>query len=75
MGARVRHAAAGLVKLDCGPGDVVGLLAESGPVWVLADLAAVSAGCADAPVSEGTPPALLAHVLDDAGCRVRWHKV
>ena len=70
MGARVRHAAAGLVKLDCGPGDVVGLLAESGPEWVLADLAAVSAGCADAPVSEGTPPALLAHVLDDAGCRL-----
>ncbi len=70
MGARVRAAAGGLVSLGLGPGDVVGLLAESGPEWVLADLAALSAGCADAPVYDEAPRNQVGYMLNDAGCRL-----
>lgn len=69
MGERVHHAAAGLVKLGLKPGDVVGLLAESGPEWVLADLATLSAGCADAAMYDAATPSAAAYILGDAEAR------
>lgn len=70
MGERVHHAAAGLVELGLKPGEVVGLLAESGPEWVLADLATVSAGCADAAIYDAATAAHVEHILNDADARL-----
>ncbi len=70
MGERVHHAAAGLVELGLRPGEVVGLLAESGPEWVLADLATVSAGCADAAIYDAATAAHVQHILNDGAVRL-----
>ena len=69
MDERVRHAAAGLVQFGLVPGDVVGILAESGPEWVLADLATVSAACADAPIYDAATPDSVRYIIEDSGAR------
>ncbi|MCB9526417.1 MAG: long-chain fatty acid--CoA ligase [Myxococcales bacterium] len=70
MGARVRLAAAGLVALGVEPGDRVAILAASGPEWVLADLASLSAGAVDAPIYETTPTWGVEWILRDCEARV-----
>jgi long-chain acyl-CoA synthetase len=70
MGVRVRAAASGLVALGISPGDRVAILADSGPDWVLADLASLSAGAVDAPIYETAPAASVAWILRDSGARL-----
>ena len=70
MGTRVTHAAAGLISLGIRSGEPVAILADSGPEWVLADLAILSAGAAVVPIYETSTPAQAAWVLDHAECRL-----
>ncbi|MGK0360400.1 MAG: long-chain acyl-CoA synthetase [Bradymonadia bacterium] len=70
MGTRVTHAAAGLISLGIESGEPVAILADSGPEWVLADLAILSAGAAVVPIYETSTPAQAAWVLDHAQCRL-----
>lgn len=70
MGDRVMHAAAGLVAVGLQPGEVVGILAQSGPEWVLADLAALSAGAMDAPVYDTSPADVAGFILADCAAAV-----
>jgi long-chain acyl-CoA synthetase len=70
MGDRVRQAAAGLVALGVRHGDRVAILSDSGPEWVLADLAILSAGAASVPISETTTPDQAAWMLSHAECRI-----
>jgi len=70
MGERVQQAAAGLVRWGVQPGDRVAILSDSGPEWVLADLAILSAGAASVPISETTTAAQAAWMLNHAECRI-----
>lgn len=70
MGARVDHAAAGLITVDIEAGEPVAILADSGPEWVLADLAILSAGAVTVPIYETSSPAQIRWLLDHAGCRL-----
>jgi long-chain acyl-CoA synthetase len=67
---RIRHAGLGLKSLGFSPGDAAGVLAETRPEWVTADLAILGAGG----VSLGIPPDTAADdtaaMLRDTGCRV-----
>lgn len=69
MGQRAAHVAAGLCALGVAPGDRVGILAESGPEWVLADLAALSAAGVVVSVYETSPPDQAEYILRDSGAR------
>ncbi|MFC5665282.1 AMP-dependent synthetase/ligase [Kitasatospora misakiensis] len=66
----VDQLAAGLVRLGVGPGDHVGLVAETRPEWTLCDLAIARAGAVSIPVYPTGSPEECAHVLDHAGARV-----
>ena len=70
MGTRVTHAAAGLIALGMQSGEPIAILADSGPEWVLADLAILSAGAVTVPIYETSTPAQSAWVLDHAECRL-----
>lgn len=70
MGTRVEHAAAGLITLGVEAGEPVAILADSGPEWVLADLAILSAGAVSVPIYESSSPAQIAWLLDHAECRL-----
>ena len=64
---RIEQGAAGLAALGVGPGDVVALLAENGPRWLVADQALMRVGAADAVRGSGAPLAELRYILDDSG--------
>jgi long-chain acyl-CoA synthetase len=68
--ARVDHLAAGLVKLGVRAGDRVSLLSENRPEWVLADLATLSVGAADAPIYPTNTAKESAYVVQDSGSAV-----
>jgi long-chain acyl-CoA synthetase len=67
---RVDFAAAGLLVLGVRHGDCVSLLSENRPEWLLADLAVLSAGAADAPIYATNTPAECAYVVHDSRSRV-----
>jgi acyl-CoA synthetase (AMP-forming)/AMP-acid ligase II len=64
---RIEQGAAGLAALGVGPGDVVALLAENSPRWLVADQALMRVGAADAVRGSGAPLAELRYILDDSG--------
>jgi long-chain acyl-CoA synthetase len=68
--ARVDQLAAGLVKLGVRAGDRVALLSENRPEWVLADLATLSVGAADAPIYPTNTARESAYVVHDSGSAV-----
>ncbi len=65
---RARAAAAGLAALGVEEGGRVGVWAPSSPEWVLADLAALSAGAVNVPVYEACSRDELIYVLRDSSC-------
>ena len=67
---RVDHAAAGLIVLGVQAGDIISLLSENRPEWMLADLAVLSAGAADAPIYATNTPAECAYVVRDSNSKV-----
>ena len=46
----------------------VAIIARSSVEWVLADLASLSAGAINVPVSETAPAEIIAHIVADAEC-------
>ena len=69
MGRRVNLAAAGLCGLGVERGGRVAIVSDSGPEWVLADLAIQSAGAVSVPAYETSTPDQLAWLLEHAECR------
>jgi long-chain acyl-CoA synthetase len=63
------RAAAGLIGLGVRPGDRVGLLAENGFEWCVADLAILSAGAIDVPMHAPLVPNQVAYQLRHSGAR------
>lgn len=72
MGARVEHAAAGLIALSVAAAEPVAILADSGAEWVLADLAILSAGAVTVPVYETSTAEQAGWIIRHAGCRIAF---
>jgi long-chain acyl-CoA synthetase len=69
LATQVHQTAAGLRALGLGPGDRIGLLAETRPEWTAFDLAIASLSAVCVPVHPSTPPAECARLLGLTGAR------
>ena len=67
---RIRDLGLGLGALGVEPGDRVAILSDSRPEWVVADLAALTAGAVTAPIYPTLPEAQVRYILADSGARV-----
>ena len=67
---RIRDFSLGLGTLGVEPGDRVAILSDSRPEWVIADLAALTAGAVTAPIYPTLPEAQVRYILADSGARV-----
>jgi long-chain acyl-CoA synthetase len=67
---RVRHIALGLHALGIVRGERVGILAESSPEWVLADVGCQFAGIVNVPVYPTLAPQQVCYIMDDSGARL-----
>ena len=63
---RIDIAAAALAQWGVGPGDVVALVAENGPRWLIADQAIMRCGASDAVRGATAPLEELRYILDDS---------
>jgi long-chain acyl-CoA synthetase len=64
--ARVRRVALALDRLGVGKGDRVALLAESGPLWTIADYAILATGAVNVPIYPTQPPAQVDYILEES---------
>ena len=64
--ARVRKAALGLDRLHIGPGDRVALLAESGPLWTIADFGILATGAINVPIYPTQSPQQVEYILNES---------
>ncbi len=69
LGGAVEEIALGLLALGRQKGELVALLAASGPEWVQADFGIFSAGCATVPVYPTYTPEQLAYIVSDSGAK------
>jgi long-chain acyl-CoA synthetase len=69
LAMQVHQTAAGLRALGLGPGDRIGLLAETRPEWTAFDLAIASLGAVCVPVHPSSPPAECGRLLGLTGAR------
>ena len=67
---RIRDLSLGLGALGVEPGDRVAILSDSRPEWVIADLAALTAGAVTAPIYPTLPESQVRYILADSGARV-----
>lgn len=67
---RIRDVSLGLGALGVEAGDRVAIVSDSRPEWVIADLAALTAGAVTAPIYPTLPEAQVRYVLADSGARV-----
>ncbi len=66
---RIRDFALGLQSLGVRRGDRVGLLCETRPEWLMADLGVLTLGALTVPIYPTLPPRQVQHILSDAGAR------
>jgi len=66
----VEAAAAHLRSIGLERGDVVGILSQNRPEWIVADLATLSLGCVVVPVYPTVPREQLRYIVADSGMRV-----
>jgi long-chain acyl-CoA synthetase len=67
---RIRDFSLGLGALGVEPGDRVAILSDSRPEWLIADLAALTAGAVTAPIYPTLPEGQVRYILADSGARV-----
>jgi long-chain acyl-CoA synthetase len=60
----------GLISLGVKPGDKVGIFSENCWQWIVADLATLSIGAADAPIYATNSGAEAAYIINDSGAKV-----
>jgi len=65
----VEHLSLGLVEEGVTPGDRVGLIAPSSPLWVAVDLAIQCAGAVTVPLFKRISPESFSHEVRDSGMR------
>jgi long-chain acyl-CoA synthetase len=64
--ARVRRIALALDRAGVGPGDRVALLAESGPLWTIADFGILATGAVNVPIYPTQPPQQVEYILRES---------
>ncbi|MCA1622051.1 MAG: long-chain fatty acid--CoA ligase [Acidobacteria bacterium] len=64
---RVRRVALGLHALGLRRGDHAGILSESSPEWVVADLGSQSAGVVNVPIYPTLAPRQVCYIMEDSG--------
>ena len=67
---RIRDFSLGLGALGVEPGARVAILSDSRPEWLIADLAALTAGAVTAPIYPTLPEGQVRYILADSGARV-----
>ncbi|HEX8686405.1 MAG TPA: AMP-binding protein, partial [Pyrinomonadaceae bacterium] len=67
---RVRRVALGLHALGLRPGERAGILSESSPEWVVADLGCQHAGVVNVPVYPTLAPQQVCYIMEDSGSRL-----
>jgi long-chain acyl-CoA synthetase len=67
---RVRHVALGLYALGLRRGDHAGILSESSPEWVVADLGCQFAGIINVPIYPTLAPPQVCYIMEDSGSRL-----
>ncbi len=65
--SRVRHVALGLHALGLRRGDHAGILSESSPEWVVADLGCQFAGVVNVPIYPTLAPQQVCYIMEDSG--------
>lgn len=63
---RVRHAALGLDALGIAPGDRVAMLAESSPLWTIADFGILATGAINVPIYPTQSPQQVEYILNES---------
>ena len=66
LAERVRNVALGLYSLGIEKGDRIAILAESGPLWTIADYAILSNGAINVPIYPTQPPHQVEYILREA---------
>ena len=64
--ARVRRVALALDRSGLGAGDRVALLAESGPLWTIADFGILATGAVNVPIYPTQPPQQVEYILRES---------
>jgi long-chain acyl-CoA synthetase len=64
---RVRHVALGLHALGLRRGDHAGILSESSPEWVVADIGCQFAGVVNVPIYPTLAPPQVCYIMEDSG--------
>jgi long-chain acyl-CoA synthetase len=67
---RVRRVALGLYALGLRRGDRAGVLSESSPEWVIADVGCQFAGIVNVPIYPTLAPQQVCYIMDDSGARL-----
>jgi long-chain acyl-CoA synthetase len=65
--SRIRHVALGLHALGLRRGDHAGILSESSPEWVVADLGCQFAGVINVPIYPTLAPPQVCYIMEDSG--------
>ena len=68
--ARVRSFALAMAELGVGPGDVVGLIGDNRPDWVIGEVAAHAAGAMSLGMYRDALDDEVAYLIDYAGCKL-----
>ena len=68
--ARVRHAALALDADGIGPGDRVAMIAESGPLWTIADFGILATGAVNVPIYPTQTPQQVEYILSESTPRL-----
>lgn len=70
MRSMVTKAGLGLMSLGVNPKDMVGIFSENCWQWIVADLASLSVGAANAPIYATNSGAEAAYIINDSGTKV-----
>jgi len=70
LAGAIRSAAAALAEKGLRRGDVVGILSQNRPEWIVADLAVMSLGGIVVPIYHTLPESQLAYIVEDSGMRM-----
>jgi len=66
---KVRNLAMGLMSLGLKRGDMIAILSENRPEWIMSDLAILSIGGVDVPLYPSSTASTIEYILNDSECK------